>query len=771
MLYAIAESPIRIPSINTYIMVLINEDNITATAPLFLKKKARSYIVLEVFTRLDMTYVEEFRSRLAARDYNKVLVLWQEYCENNELDVDELVKILRLVKLSDLAKPFGQYVEAILPLVMTVADDALRFEALQMIYDLQTSNSQPLFDLAREILRSMFANDPQYQEKMRLVGLRTKENFQGSLSNFLLLNHIKKGNFVFHEAGWGVGEIVDFSFLREQITVEFENLGGCKRDISFKNAFRSLLPLSKDHFFVQRFENPEALEKQARENPVGFMVQLLHDLGPKTASEIKELMADAVIPAAAYSKWWQSARSKLKKNGLIESPKTADDPFVLRKEKISHDERLDQMLEGKTTFSELLGALYAIGRDFPEILKDQDVFAEVLRRTRALLDTEHITDLDRLQVYFLLEQFMERNEYGEQLRRIVLSLPNPTDGVRAIEIVAMKKRYLQAIHDMRADWEPLFADLMLIVEPAQLKEYALKELCALPSQATLLKALSRLIENPASYPEAFLWYFQKVAEDEAPLLGTQADKERFLESFLILLATMEKRRECRDLIKKMEALFTGQRFAIVRSILKNTDLSYAREFLLLASKCQSLTPHDQKILHSLVEVVHGGTGAASDRDQTWEQSVIWTTEAGYQRTKERLHHLGTVEVVENAREIEAARAHGDLRENAEYKAALERRSRLQHEIKTLSDQFNRARIITGDDISTAVVGVGTKVSLKDSQGKVVIFTILGPWDANPEENILSLHSKLAQNLIGKKVGSRLDFRGTTVTINKIESYL
>ena len=50
-----------------------------------------------------MTYLEEFRSRLAARDYNKVLVLWQEYCESDELDVEELIAILRLIKLSDFA--------------------------------------------------------------------------------------------------------------------------------------------------------------------------------------------------------------------------------------------------------------------------------------------------------------------------------------------------------------------------------------------------------------------------------------------------------------------------------------------------------------------------------------------------------------------------------------------------------------------------------------------------------------------------------------------
>jgi transcription elongation factor GreA-like protein/transcription elongation GreA/GreB family factor len=716
-----------------------------------------------------MAYVEEFQSRLAARDYNKVLVLWQEYCENDELDVDELVQILHGIKQSDFARPFGQYVEAILPLVMTVSDQAFRLEALKYIYDLQTSNSQALFDLAHEILKVMFETDPIFQDKIRLVGLRTKDNFQGALSNFLLLNHLAKGNFVFHTAGWGVGQITDCSFLREQVTVEFENLGGCKRDISFKNAFRSLNPLARDHFLVLRFEKPDELEKHAEDDSVDFITKLLHDLGPKTASEIKELVVDSVIPSDEYSKWWQSTRSKLKKNEHIESPKTAKDPFVLRKVKISNDERLDQMLQGKETFQEILGGLYALARDFPEILKDESTKADVIKRANALLHTEDLKDIDRLQVYFLLELLLDQNEHGKQVQEILLSLQNLCEALIEIEIVAMRKRFLQAIREIHRDWEKIFLEMVLIAEPVQLKDYLLKELSSLPSHEQLLQCLRKLLEDPAASPETFLWYFHKVVSDEAPFMETQADKEHFFESFLLLLATLEKHRECRETVKKMLVLFTGQRFKIVRDLLKDTDITYAREFLLLASKCQSLGTHDQKILHSLVEVVHGGPTV--DREQTWDQSVIWTTEEGYRKAKDRIQHIGTVEVVENAREIEAARAHGDLRENAEYKSALERRSRLQHELKSLSDQFHRARIITVDDISTTMVSIGTKVTLKDIKGEITVFTILGPWDANPEINILSVHSKLAQSLLGKKVGNRLDVRGDPVTIDKIESYL
>jgi transcription elongation GreA/GreB family factor len=180
-----------------------------------------------------------------------------------------------------------------------------------------------------------------------------------------------------------------------------------------------------------------------------------------------------------------------------------------------------------------------------------------------------------------------------------------------------------------------------------------------------------------------------------------------------------------------------------------------------------LSAHDQKILRSLVEVVHGGSSA----DATFDSTVVWVSEQGYRKAKERIQHIGTIEIVDNAKEIEVARAHGDLRENAEFKCALERRARLQNELKVLSDQFNRARILTPEDISTDCVGIGTRVTLQNKIGHVDTFTILGPWDANAESNIISMQSKVAQALLGKKEGNSFEFRGETVIIQKIESYL
>ncbi len=723
-------------------------------------------MLLMLCKRLMMTYLEEFRSRLAARDYNKVLVLWQEYCESDELDAEELSNILVLIKQSDFATQFGQYVEAILPLVLTISDETMRIEVLRHIYDLETSNSQPLFELALQLLRAKYGTDPQFHEKLRLVGLRTKENFKGALSNFMLLNHIAKGNIVFHTAGWGVGEIVDFSFLREQLVVEFENLGGCKRDISFKNAFRSLIPLQKDHFLAVRFTSPEKLEKEAFDDPVGVVRHLLRDLGPKTASDIKELFSDFVIGAEEYAKWWQSARARLKKDGQIENPKSGKDQFVLRKESVSAQGRLEEALSGKTTPEEIFNALYALVRDFPAILKDEAAERAIVEKAVSILTMTGTTDTLRLQVYFFAEQILEKNEYAERIVEAVKGIKNLQDTISEIDIIAMRKRLLQAVQQIRSDWAELFLEVLPTAEPGQVKDFVLKELCEPEHKSALQKRIQYLLDHAAVHPDAFLWYFSKVTEGDAPVLTGQVDKERFFENFLILMNTLEQRRDSKELVKRMYHTITGGRFQIVRDLLKDTDLPFAKEFLLLASKCTSFSSHDLKILQSLVEVVHG----RSTPEEKYEPSIIWTTEEGYQKAQERIRHIGTVEVVDNAREIEAARAHGDLRENAEYKCALERRARLQNELKRLSDQFNNARIISPDDISTDCVGIGTCVTLRLEGGKTERFTILGPWDTNPDVNIISIQSKMAQDLLGKKEGNRVEFRGVPAVIQKIEAY-
>ena len=242
-----------------------------------------------------MSYLEDFKVQIANRDYSKFWQLWEEYCADDTVDVEEFTEALKFIKSSDFAKSFGQYVETALPLVNYIQDPNDKYQILKLLIDLETTNSPKLAEMALNALQQKYGHQPEFNERLRMVGLRTKENFQGALANYDLLAHMEKGKYVFHSSGWGAGQIVDLSSVREQLTVEFEQLAGLKH-FTFSNAFKALVPLASDSFLANRFCNPDDLENRARENPLEIIKMLLRDLGPKTASEIKDELCGLVIP-------------------------------------------------------------------------------------------------------------------------------------------------------------------------------------------------------------------------------------------------------------------------------------------------------------------------------------------------------------------------------------------------------------------------------------------------------------------------------------------
>lgn len=715
-----------------------------------------------------MGYLEDFQEQLDRNDFRKFFQLWEEYCTADKADSEELIELLRMIKKSEMAKSFGQYVETALPLWQTISESEPSYQVLGLLMDLQNTNSPMLGEVAYRALEARHGSDPDFQKRLRIVGLRTRENFQNSLSAYELLAHLGQGKFVHHPGGWGAGEVMEVSSIREEVVIEFENLMG-RKTLSFQNAFKALNPLPDEHFLARRFAAPDLLEQEARKDPVGVVKMLLQGVGPMTAAEIKDELCGLVIPEEEWAKWWQGARSKLKKDTMIETPESLRAPFRLRRAAVSHEDLFKRELSQKKDIPDTLITIYNFVRDLPDVLKKDDIRESIQDKLQEILQNADCTPAQRLQVQIFLEQYFSQKSKAAGVAEIIRETQDIETVVNAMEIMAFKKRALVAIREHRKDWKELFLSFLYSVQQSVLRDYLLKELKSPESLEMLKKKLHNLLTHPASNPEVFIWYFQKVVEGEDVPFADKQGQGQFLENFLILYSVLESKPEQRDLIKKMYGMLSGKRFQMIRNVIEGTSLEFLQEFLLLVSKCRTLSDHDKKIMRSLAEVVQP---SLSDKQKAKEaEDILWTSEEGYQRVQERLKHLGTVEIVENAREIETARGHGDLRENSEYKFALERRSRLQGELKTLSAQLNRARIITKNDVTTNEVGIGGKITLTDSKGKKTIYTILGPWDADPDKNILSLQSKLAESMVGKKVGDKITFREEEFTISKIESVL
>jgi len=132
------------------------------------------------------------------------------------------------------------------------------------------------------------------------------------------------------------------------------------------------------------------------------------------------------------------------------------------------------------------------------------------------------------------------------------------------------------------------------------------------------------------------------------------------------------------------------------------------------------------------------------------------TKAGFERLKKDLETIKNISIPENVRDIETARAHGDISENAEYSAAKERQSFLYGKVQELEHQLAMANIINLKGLTTEKVVFGCCVSMEDiDNGEKIKYQLLGPYESDINQNKISVTSPIGKALIGKKIGSKI----------------
>jgi len=129
------------------------------------------------------------------------------------------------------------------------------------------------------------------------------------------------------------------------------------------------------------------------------------------------------------------------------------------------------------------------------------------------------------------------------------------------------------------------------------------------------------------------------------------------------------------------------------------------------------------------------------------------TKKGYENLKAELDRFRKVERPKNIREIAEAREHGDLRENAEFKAAKERQQFIDTRMAELEYKLGDAQVIevTVGMSETVVFGATVRLlNLESEEGK--LYTLIGQEEADLKNGSISVQSPIGRALIGHRVG-------------------
>jgi transcription elongation factor GreA len=135
------------------------------------------------------------------------------------------------------------------------------------------------------------------------------------------------------------------------------------------------------------------------------------------------------------------------------------------------------------------------------------------------------------------------------------------------------------------------------------------------------------------------------------------------------------------------------------------------------------------------------------------------TPRGQKKLREELKRLREVERPKNVKDIEIARAHGDISENAEYSAAKERQAFIEGRMREVEGTIALSEVIDPGKLSGSRVVFGATVRLIDTEsGDETTYSIVGDNEGDIKEGRIAISAPLARAIIGREQGDTVNLR-------------
>ncbi|GKU77428.1 transcription elongation factor GreA [Paenibacillus sp. L3-i20] len=133
------------------------------------------------------------------------------------------------------------------------------------------------------------------------------------------------------------------------------------------------------------------------------------------------------------------------------------------------------------------------------------------------------------------------------------------------------------------------------------------------------------------------------------------------------------------------------------------------------------------------------------------------TQEGLDKIEQELQELKTVKRKELAQRLKVAISYGDLKENSEYHSAKDDQAFMETRILSLERMLKIARVVDVKSISLTDVVIGSVVILNDIEfNEKIEYRIVGPAEADAADFKISYESPLGKELLGKKVGNKIN---------------
>jgi transcription elongation factor GreA len=190
------------------------------------------------------------------------------------------------------------------------------------------------------------------------------------------------------------------------------------------------------------------------------------------------------------------------------------------------------------------------------------------------------------------------------------------------------------------------------------------------------------------------------------------------------------------------------------SYIGSADLESVTRIYTLSNDIKNLEPQDKMKIKVWIQDRYPDFKFLDSEEKRISKRLT-VTKPKLEEMRQEYTRIMDVEIPANSKEIGAARLHGDLKENAEYIAAKEKQAHLNARAEMLKGDIDRAQLFDPSEVDTSRVSFGTIVVLQnDTKGRKEEFTILGPCESNPTNNIISYETEFGRAMVGKTPGEK-----------------
>ncbi len=702
-----------------------------------------------------------------AGQFDELAELWPEAVADPESSRDDLLRIAAQVRRLGAEKPADDLLAAVLHAREEKGGKEDRLETACM-----ASEIMPASELLRRELRNLYNEvHHDYDQTAALTGRLIGDHHALDkavirLERFLAL---RPGAFLSDRSHLEPGMVEDVDGEKAELYVTF---AGRSATLDL-DAVDEVIVLPPDHFPSMLRYRPDELRALAADDPEAFVIQALKSTRDRSCSyKDLRLHVTTLVGEKGWAGWWKKARPILRTSDRLELKGVSQPTFRLLRNVRSYEDRIRQ---GFKALKEPRGRMEFILDYLDETAKtrepDPTLLAELgnaaAREAGPLLETDPGMTLACLAVHARVAA------KGADVAKMN---PKAALGVRArikdpAQLPAhLGDRLLNVVLDFVRtgapdDWAGFWADVMPRCG-RMMSDSIARELIAADRTDELSRALDRVLDHPTASPAVTCWLWRarhsdsKQAEVLRGLSGV--DTARCLDAMLGLIdatgrmaAVSDDKRLRTVLEQALEtlALFDGKP---VQDLVDDMDVDTARALKNKLDNSGGLRASLKATMSAMLRNKYPEIYVEAARP--WEEDVYYTTEAGLQRRQNELDELVNVELPAVAKQIGEAASHGDLSENAEYTAALEKRDQITSNATRIEGEVARAKVIETEMTTTDFVNVGTKVRLKDLEnGEEETYSFLGAWDSNPEKHILSYKAPLAMAFMGSKVGDQVEY--------------